>query len=71
MDMKLNKFKATRKYFLYTLLCICIFAVITLLGCFVAGNTNVFEWQASGRMGVVITSTVLCFYVVLAKEIIK
>ena len=47
----MNKFfKSTvGKCFLYTLLCIFVFAVLILLGCFIAGNTNVFEWHEVGR----------------------
>jgi hypothetical protein len=65
-------FKSTiGKCFLYTLLCIFIFTATTLIGCFVAGNTNVFEWPSAGRMGVIAVSTVTSFYTILVKEIIK
>jgi hypothetical protein len=56
------------KCFLYTLLCICIFASLILLGCFVAGNTNVFEWQEIGRCLIAIIGIVLCVSIILAKE---
>tara|TARA_R110000787_G_scaffold260143_1_gene365404 strand:+ start:275 stop:481 length:207 start_codon:yes stop_codon:yes gene_type:complete len=48
----MNKFfKSTiGKCILYTLLCIFIFLTLILLGCFIAGNTNVFEWQEASRL---------------------
>ena len=66
--MKLNKLKTVSKYFLYTLLCICIFASMTLIGMFVTGNTNVFEWTVSGRMGVIVSTVVVSFLTILNKE---
>jgi hypothetical protein len=65
-------FKSTLgKCFLYALLGIFIFTATTLIGCFVAGNTNVFEWSSAGRMGIIVVSTVTIFYTILVKEIIK
>mgnify|MGYP003640370105 CR=1 len=49
------------KCFLYTLLCICIFATLILLGCFVAGNTNVFEWHELGRFMITVISIGITF----------
>tara|TARA_R110000851_G_scaffold41665_1_gene104385 strand:- start:7922 stop:8131 length:210 start_codon:yes stop_codon:yes gene_type:complete len=59
------------KYFLYTLLLFFIFAVITLLGCFVAGNTNIFKWGSDGRMTIIVVSVMIWFYAILAKKHLK
>ena len=66
----MNRFFKTviGKCFLYTLLCICIFAALILLGCFIAGNTNVFEWQEIGRFSIAMIGTVLCVSVIVVNE---
>ena len=56
------------KCFLYTLLCICFFAAMTLIGMFVTGKTNVFEWTVSGRVGVIVSTVVVSFLTILNKE---
>jgi hypothetical protein len=62
-------FKSTiGKCFLYTLLCICIFTAMTLIGCYVAGNTNVFEWYSSMRFLIIASSIALTGYVIISKE---
>ena len=59
----MNRFFKTviGKCFLYTLLCIFIFASLILLGCFVAGNTNIFEWNEIGRFMIVVISIGVTF----------
>lgn len=52
--MENNKGNKLKKYFLYTLLCVCVFAVIMLLSFFVAGNTDVFEWDNFDRFFIVL-----------------
>ena len=60
--------KLLSKCFLYTLLGICFFALITLIGCFVAGDTNVFEWNYNGRVVITILSIALTVGVIVYKE---
>jgi hypothetical protein len=58
------------KCFLHTLLCTCIFLTLILLGCFIAGNTNVFEWAEIGRFLVTLISVAVTVGVISYKEII-
>jgi hypothetical protein len=61
-------FKSTiGKCFSYTLLCIFIFAAMTLIGCFVAGNTNVFEWYSSMRFLIIASSVAATGFVIIKK----
>ena len=62
-------FKSTLgKCFLYTLLCICVFSVNTLIGMFIAGNTNLFEWHEIGRFVLVVISIAITMLVVYINE---
>ena len=56
---KLNS-KKVSKYFLYMLLCVCVFVVMIALACFIAGNTNVFEWEEASRASFVIIYVIIC-----------
>ena len=56
------------KCFLYTLLCIFVFASLTLLGCFIVGNTNVFEWHEIGRFVLVVISIAITMLVIYINE---
>jgi hypothetical protein len=62
----MNKFFKTiiGKCILYMLLCVFVFASLILLGFFIAGNTNIFEWHEVSRFVIVVLSigiTVLLF----------
>jgi len=56
------------KYFFYMLLCVCVFAVVLLLTSFVAGNTNVFEWDGFNRFFIVLFTLALSAGVIGYKE---
>ena len=58
------------KCFLYTLLCVCIFAVMTMIGMFVIGNTKIFEWETPWRFAVVLF-TLFASAIVIANIEIK
>ena len=57
------------KCFSYTLLCICFFAAMTLIGCFIAGNTDVLGWRYDGRVVISIISCAGTFGLIASKEI--
>jgi len=62
-------FKSTiSKCFLYTLLGIFVFAVLALIGMFIAGNTNVFEWHEIGRFVLVVISIAITMLVIYINE---
>ena len=66
--MKKVNLNRISKYFLYTLLCVCVFAVVLLLASFVAGNTNVFEWDGFNRFFIVLFTLALSAGVIGYKE---
>mgnify|MGYP003674229775 CR=1 FL=1 len=66
--MENNKESKMSKYFLYTLLCVCIFAVVLLSASFIAGNTNVFEWDSFNRFFIVLLTLTLSAGVIGYKE---
>jgi len=57
------------KYFFYMLLGGFVFLALTLLGMFIAGNTNVFKWDETGRMMIVIIGLAITFGVICYKGI--
>jgi hypothetical protein len=62
-------FKSTlSKCFLYTLLGIFVFSVNALIGMFIAGNTNLFEWHEIGRFVLVVISISITMLVVYINE---
>ena len=67
--MKNNKENKLNKYFLYTLLCICVFTVIMLSACFIAGNTDVFKWDSSDRFLIILFTLVFSTGIIWYKEI--
>ena len=68
--MENNKESKLNKYFLYTLLCVCIFAVVLLLASFIAGNTDVFEWESIIRFFIVLFTIALSAGIIGYKEMI-
>tara|TARA_R110002049_G_C8875705_1_gene539527 strand:+ start:415 stop:621 length:207 start_codon:yes stop_codon:yes gene_type:complete len=66
--MENNKESKLNKYFLYTLLCVCVFAVVLLLASFIAGNTDVFEWDSFNRFFIVLFTLALSAGVIGYKE---
>ena len=66
--MENDKESKLNKYFLYTLLCVCVFAVVLLLACFIAGNTDVFKWDSFNRFFIVLFTTALSTGVIGYKE---
>ena len=62
--MEVNDFFKTAlgRFVLYTLLCVCIFVALTLLMCFIVGNTDIFEWRKSYRAVIVIAGTVFMIF---------
>ena len=56
------------KCFLYTLLGILIFSVNALIGMFISGNTNLFEWHEIGRFALVVISLATTMLVVYVNE---
>lgn len=66
----MNKiFKSTiSKCFLYTLLGIFVFSVNALIGMFIAGNTNLFEWHEIGRFVLVVISIAITMLLVYINE---
>ena len=62
-------FKSTlSKCFLYTLLGIFVFSVNALIGMFITGNTNLFEWHEIGRFVLVVVSIAITMLVVKINE---
>jgi membrane protein DedA with SNARE-associated domain len=57
-----------RKFGLYTFLCVCIFLSLILLGFFITGNINMFEWDKTGRMLMAVIGTVLCISLIVGNE---
>lgn len=57
------------KCFLYTLLFVGVFSSLILLGCFIAGNTNVFEWAEIGRFLTALISVAVTIGVIAYKEL--
>jgi hypothetical protein len=66
--MENKKELSLKKYFLYTLLCVCVFAIILILASFIAGNTNVFEWDSFNRFFIVLFTLALSAGVIGYKE---
>ena len=66
----MNEFlkKVIGKFFLYTLLCLVVFGVFTLLACFIAGNFNVFQWDLIGRIFICLFSFPISVSIILCKE---
>lgn len=69
----MNKFlkSVIGKCFIYTTLYICIFLTLILFGCFIAGDTNVFEWHVFSRYLVILISIAITFGVIINKEILN
>ena len=67
----MNKFfkSIIGKCFLYTLLFVGVFSALILFGCFIAGNTNVFEWQEIGRFLVTLISVAVTIGVIVYEEV--
>ena len=62
-------FKSTLgKCFLYALLGIFVFSINTLIGMFIAGNNNLFEWHEIGRFVLVVISIAITMLVVYINE---
>ena len=66
--MKNKKESKLNKYFLYALMCVCIFAMVLLLACFIAGNTNIFGWESFYRFFIVLFTLFLSASVIGYKE---
>ena len=66
--MKNKKESKLNKYFLYALMCVCIFAMVLLLACFIAGNTNIFGWESFYRFLIVLFALSLSASVIKYKE---
>lgn len=66
--MENNKESKLNKYFLYTLLCVCVFSVVLLLASFIAGNTDIFEWDSFNRFFIVLFTLALSAGVIGYKE---
>lgn len=56
------------KYFFYMLLGGFVFLALTLLGMFIAGNTNVFKWDETGRVMIVMVGSAITFGVICYRE---
>lgn len=69
--MKNNKGSKLNKYFLYTLLCVCIFTVVLLLAFFIEGNTNVFKWDSFDRFFIVLFTLAFSAGIIGCKETIE
>lgn len=64
-----NKESRFNKYFLYTSICVFIFVFVLLISAFIAGNTNVFEWDNSVRYCIVLITLSLTALVIGYDEI--
>lgn len=67
--MENNKGNKLNKYFLYTLLCVCVFAVVIVLASFIAGNIKVFEWDSFNRFFIVLFTLAISAGVIGYNEI--
>jgi flagellar motor component MotA len=52
----------------YSLIFIGLILLLTLLGSFIAGNANVFEWESTGRFVIVLIASFTTVIIIINKE---
>jgi len=55
----------------FTIIFISIFIIVILFGIFISGNINIFEWKESGRVGVVLVTSIVSLILIMFKSLEK